>query len=95
MKRLKKKLFMAVSCILGILMCSSCTIPGFTSQSGEENMEITLELPRKAAVPYIQPALEYLEAGAGANVRQYMVSVDNPNQAIKLSCDCEGEGVVT
>lgn len=94
MKRLKKKIFTAVSCILGILMCSSCTIPGVTSQS-ETGMEITLELPRKAAVPYIQPALEYLEAGAGANVRQYMVSVDNPNQAIKLSWDCEGEGVVT
>ena len=58
-------------------------------------MEMTLSLPREDAVPYIQQAWEYLQAGAGANIRQYMVSVDNPNQAIKVKWSCEGNNVTT
>ena len=61
----------------------------------ETTMEMTLILPREDAVPYIQQAWEYLQAGVGANVRQYMVSVDNPNQAIKVRWSCEGEDVAT
>ena len=58
-------------------------------------MEMTLSLPKEDAIPYIQSAWEYLQAGAGANIRQYMVSVDNPNQAIKVKWSCEGNNVTT
>ena len=96
---LKKKLLATLCCILGLTTCASCVNFATSSQSEESTMETTMEmtliLPREDAVPYIQQAWEYLQAGAGANVRQYMVSVDNPNQAIKVRWSCEGEDVAT
>jgi hypothetical protein len=58
-------------------------------------MEMTLTLPSEDAVPYIQNAWEYLQAGAGANVRQYKILVANPNQAIEVKWSCEGENIAT
>ena len=96
---IKKKLFAVLCCIVGLTSCTSCVNFATSSQSEESTMETTMEmtliLPREDAVPYIQQAWEYLQAGAGANVRQYMVSVDNPNQAIKVRWSCEGEDVST
>ncbi len=96
---IKKKLFAVLCCIVGLTSCTSCVNFATSSQSEESTMETTMEmtliLPREDAVPYIQQAWEYLQAGAGANVRQYMVSLDNPNQAIKVRWSCEGEDVAT
>lgn len=92
---LKKKLLATLCCILGLTTCASCVNFATSSQSEETTMEMTLTLPRQDAVPYIQNAWEYLQAGAGANVRQYMVSVDNPNQAIKVKWSCEGGNVAS
>lgn len=92
---LKKKLLAVFCCLLGITTCTSCVNFPISSQREETTMEMTLTLPNGEAVPYIQPALEYLQAGAGANVRQYMVSVDNPNQAIQVTWSCTGGSVAT
>ena len=56
-------------------------------------MKITLTMPKGKAIPYILPAQEYLQAGTGANVRQYKVEVDNPNQPIVVKWTCDGSGV--
>lgn len=92
---LKKKLLATLCCILGLTTCASCVNFATSSQSEETTMEMTLSLPKEDAIPYIQSAWEYLQAGAGANIRQYMVSVDNPNQAIKVKWSCEGNNVTT
>ena len=56
-------------------------------------MKITLTTPKGKVVPYIPQAQAYLAAGAGANVRQYKVEVDNPNQPIVVKWTCDGAGV--
>lgn len=92
---LKKKLLATLCCILGLTTCASCANFTAALRAEETTMEMTLSLPKEDAIPYIQSAWEYLQAGAGANIRQYMVSVDNPNQAIKVKWSCEGNNVTT
>ena len=92
---LKKKLLATICCILGLTTCASCANFTAALRGEETTMEMTLTLPRQDAVPYIQNAWEYLQAGAGANVRHYLISVDNPNQAIKVKWSVEGGNVAT
>lgn len=92
--KLRKKLFATIGCLLGTCMISSCANLNSIFQT-PKTVEIELSLPQGEAFPYISAAQEYLEAGAGANVRQYMVAVDNPNKAITVKWSCDSEDVAT
>lgn len=91
---MRKKLMAIFSGFLGLISLSSCSIlGGFGGQDGrpssiEENVTLSVTVPKGEAYPYILRAQQYLEAGAGANVRDYLLKVDNPYKGIKIKWDC-------
>ena len=54
-------------------------------------MKVTLTIPKGQVFPYIDNVKEYLQAEAGANVRDYLVSVENPCKDVKVAWSSDGD----
>ena len=83
---MRKKVLLA-----GIAMATALTSAcnGVCLNGGKESNEMTLTVPNGEVFPYIDSVKEYLQAEVGANVRDYLVSVENPNQPIKVEWSSE------
>lgn len=55
-----------------------------------ETARLTMTAPSGEVFPYVDKAKQYLQAGAGADVGDYFVNVDNPQVPITVEWEAEG-----
>ena len=102
MKNCKRFLAAFVS-LLSLAVCASCDLFASFSSSGNSSngsdlgskggAVVTITAPTREVFPYVAGAQNYLEAGAGANVGLYCGGYENPQKAIKIKWECDGENV--
>ena len=86
----KGKRVLLAGIALATALTSACNGFGFNGEK-ESNVTMKLIVPNGEVFPYIDNVKAYLQAEVGANVRDYLVRVDNPNQPIRVEWSADGK----
>ena len=86
----KGKRVLLAGIALATALTSACNGFGFNGEK-ESNVTMKLIVPNGEVFPYIDSVKAYLQAEVGANVRDYLVRVDNPNQPIRVEWSADGK----
>ena len=70
-----------------------CTFSACGANTKNKESAMTITTPTGEVFPYSFPPQEYLQAGAGANVRDYLTYMENPQVGIAVSWACEAQNV--
>ena len=66
-----------------------CTFSACGANTKNKEGAMTITTPTGEVFPYSFPPQEYLQAGAGANVHNYVSYMNNPQMGIELSWTCD------
>lgn len=84
------KCFCITLCVGAIGLGAACSSGQPDTEGVNMNDDLTLTLPEEEVYPYMDIAKEYLEAGAGADVRNYFMNLKSPCKGVRIEWKYDG-----